>query len=85
LVSTVDYDPRVEKDLKAIDPAMQREILDYMDNRIATDEDPRRFGNPCAMNDTGCGIIAFGITGSFAKFGKTLNSKAPPREAWRTG
>ena len=38
--------PRVEKDLKAIDRAMQREILDYMDTRIATDEDPRRFGKP---------------------------------------
>jgi mRNA interferase RelE/StbE len=26
--------------------AMQREILDYMDTRIATEEDPRRFGKP---------------------------------------
>ena len=41
---TVEYDPRVEKDLKAIDRAMQREILEYMDTRIAVDEDPRRFG-----------------------------------------
>jgi hypothetical protein len=31
LAWTVEYDPRVEKDLKAIDRAMQREILDYMD------------------------------------------------------
>jgi mRNA interferase RelE/StbE len=46
LAWTVEYDPRVEKDLKAIDRAMQREILDYMDARIATDEDPRRFGKP---------------------------------------
>jgi mRNA interferase RelE/StbE len=46
LVWTVQYDPRVEKDLKAIDRAMQREILDYMDARIATEEDPRRFGKP---------------------------------------
>lgn len=43
---TVEYDPRVEKDLKAIDRVMQREILDYMDTRIATDEGPRRFGKP---------------------------------------
>jgi hypothetical protein len=47
LAWTVEYDPRVEKDLKAIDRAMQREILDYMDSRIATDENPRRFGKPC--------------------------------------
>jgi mRNA interferase RelE/StbE len=44
LAWTVEYDPRVEKDLRAIDRAMQREILDYMDTRIATEEDPRRFG-----------------------------------------
>ena len=43
---TVEYDPRVEKDLKAIDRAMQREILDYIDTRIATDQDPHRFGKP---------------------------------------
>ena len=43
---TVEYDPRVEKDLKAIDRAMQRDILDSMDTRVATDEDPRRFGKP---------------------------------------
>jgi mRNA interferase RelE/StbE len=46
LAWTVEYDPRVEKDLNAIDRAMQREILEYMDTRIATDEDPRRFGKP---------------------------------------
>ena len=43
---TVEYDSRVEKDLKAIDRALQREILDYLETRIATDEDPRRFGKP---------------------------------------
>jgi len=46
LAWTIEYDPRIEKDLKAIDRAMQREILDYLDTRIATDEDPRRFGKP---------------------------------------
>jgi mRNA interferase RelE/StbE len=46
LAWTVEYGPRVEKDLKAIDLAVQREILDYMDTRIAADEDPRRFGKP---------------------------------------
>jgi mRNA interferase RelE/StbE len=46
LAWTVEYDPRVEKDLKVLDRAMQREILDYIDARIATDEDPRRLGKP---------------------------------------
>jgi mRNA interferase RelE/StbE len=44
LAWTVEYDPRVEKDLTAVDRAMQRELLDYMNRRIATNEDPRRFG-----------------------------------------
>lgn len=41
---TLEYDPRVEKDLKKLDRAIQREILDYMDGRIAINESPRRFG-----------------------------------------
>lgn len=55
---TVEYDPRVEKDLKAIDRTMQQEILDYeildyMDTRIATAEDPRRFDKPLRHNKRG--------------------------------
>jgi mRNA interferase RelE/StbE len=46
LIWTVEYDPRVERDLKAIDRALQLEILDYMDTRIASEQDPRRFGKP---------------------------------------
>ena len=46
MVWTVEYDLRVENDLKAVDPTMQREILDYMDRRIVTEEDPRRFSKP---------------------------------------
>ena len=40
----VEYDPRVERDLKKLDRAVQQEILGYLDHRIATDEDPRRLG-----------------------------------------
>jgi mRNA interferase RelE/StbE len=42
----VEYDPEVERDLRKLDPSIQREVLDYMDNRIATEGDPRRFGKP---------------------------------------
>jgi mRNA interferase RelE/StbE len=49
----VEYDPRVEKDLKAIDRGMQKEILDYMDDRIATTDDPRRFGKPLRHDKRG--------------------------------
>ena len=42
---SVEYDPRVETDLKTIDRAMQREILGYevlgyMDTRVAREEEP---------------------------------------------
>jgi mRNA interferase RelE/StbE len=42
----VEYDPEVERDLRKLDPSIQREILDYMESRIATESDPRRFGKP---------------------------------------
>ena len=41
---SIKYDPRALKDLKKLDRTIQAEILDYMDNRIATAEDPRNFG-----------------------------------------
>lgn len=43
---SIKYDPRALKDLKKLDRTIQGEILDYMDNRIATAEDPRNFGKP---------------------------------------
>ena len=43
---SIEYDPEALKDLKKLDRAIQREILDYMDNRIAQAEGPRKFGKP---------------------------------------
>ena len=43
---TIEYDPRVLKDLKKLDRQIQREILDYMGERIARAKDPRDFGKP---------------------------------------
>ena len=43
---TVEYDPAALKDLKRLDRAIQQEILDYMDSRIATAENVRDFGTP---------------------------------------
>ena len=42
----IEYDPRALTDLRKLDKPIQREILDYMDNRIAVAEDPRNFGKP---------------------------------------
>ena len=38
------FDERALKELKKLGKQAQREILAYLDERIATDEDPARFG-----------------------------------------
>ena len=43
---TIEYDPGALKDLKKLDRQIQREILDYMDERVARAKDPRGFGKP---------------------------------------
>jgi len=46
LAWTIEYDEGALADLKKLDRRMQREILDYMEKRIAKAEDPRAFGKP---------------------------------------
>lgn len=41
---TIEWDDRAKKELRQLDPQTQRDILRYFRKRIATDEDPRRFG-----------------------------------------
>lgn len=41
---TVEFDETAAKELRKLDRQIQREILTYFRQRIATDEDPRRFG-----------------------------------------
>ena len=43
---TIEYDEEAVRDLKKLDRQIQREILDFMDKRIAKAEDPRSFGKP---------------------------------------
>lgn len=42
----IEYDEAALADLKKLDRQIQREILDYMEKRIAKAEDPRVFGKP---------------------------------------
>jgi mRNA interferase RelE/StbE len=42
----IEYDEGAVKDLRKLDRQVQREILDYMDRRIAKADDPRAFGKP---------------------------------------
>ena len=50
---SIEYDPRALKDLKELDRAAQREILDYIDGLIADAADPRDFGKPLRKSKFG--------------------------------
>jgi len=41
----IEYNPHVEKDLRAIDRKDQRRIQDFMNERVALLEDPRTIGD----------------------------------------
>ena len=43
---TIEFDPRVEKDLRRIGPQAARRILDYLRDRVAMLDDPRQLGQP---------------------------------------
>lgn len=64
---SIEYDPGALKDLQKLDRSVQREILNYMDRRIAADN-PRQFGSPSEEADSDCGVTGCGIIGSFASF-----------------
>ena len=43
---TVEWDDRAARELRKLDRQIQKEILAYFRERIATAEDPRRLGRP---------------------------------------
>ena len=49
----VEFDDRAAKELRKLDKQTQREILTYLRKRIATDQDPRRFGKSLSKNLAG--------------------------------
>ncbi|MCU7929096.1 MAG: type II toxin-antitoxin system RelE/ParE family toxin [Candidatus Thiodiazotropha sp. (ex Dulcina madagascariensis)] len=42
----VEWDDRARRELRQLDRQVQRTILRYFSERIATDDDPCRFGKP---------------------------------------
>lgn len=50
---TVEFDDAAAKELRKLDRQAQQEILRYFRERIATDEDPRRFGKPLSRDLAG--------------------------------
>jgi mRNA interferase RelE/StbE len=49
----IEFAKSAKKELKAIDHQAQRDIRNYLRTRIATDKDPRRFGDPLSKNLSG--------------------------------
>lgn len=49
----IEFARSAAKELKALDHNAQRDIRNYLRNRVATDEDPRRFGDPLRKDLTG--------------------------------
>jgi len=49
----VELEPQAEKELDQLDSQHAKRILKYLFERIATDEDPRRFGEPLRKNLSG--------------------------------
>ena len=49
----VEFDDSATKELRKLDRQAQQEILRYFRERIATNEDPRRFGKPLSHDLTG--------------------------------
>lgn len=41
---TIEWDEAARRELRRLDPPVQREILAFLRQRIAVDADPRRFG-----------------------------------------
>ena len=50
---SVEFDDAATKELRKLDRQAQQEILRYLRERIATDEDPRRFGKPLSRDLAG--------------------------------
>lgn len=53
LAWAIKYDARALQDLRKPDHSIRREILDYMEQRIAKAEDPRKLGKPLRASKFG--------------------------------
>ena len=53
LAWTIEYDPDAISDLAALDRPIRREIVNYLENRIATADNPGDFGKPLRGDKSG--------------------------------
>ena len=50
---TIEWDDRARKELRKLDKALQKNILKYLREKIATEADPRRFGKALSYDKHG--------------------------------
>ena len=53
MIWNVEWDDHARKELRKLDKKLQNDILRYLRERIATKDDPRRFGKPLAYDKYG--------------------------------
>lgn len=53
MIWIVEWEEQARKELRKLDKALQKDILHYLRERIATAEDPRRFGKPLSYDKHG--------------------------------
>ena len=49
----VEFDDRALKELRKLDPRVQRQILRFLRQRVATTDNPKRFGKPLSSDQLG--------------------------------
>jgi mRNA interferase RelE/StbE len=49
----IEWDDAARKELRKLDYTVQEQILSYLEKRIATEEDPRRFGEGLSADKVG--------------------------------
>lgn len=53
MIWKIDFDDRAKKELKKLDKKLQKDILNYLRERVASNTDPRRFGKPLSYDKHG--------------------------------
>jgi mRNA interferase RelE/StbE len=53
LIWKVDIDDKARKELRKLSPPLQEDIIKYLRKKIATKDDPRRFGKPLSYDKHG--------------------------------
>ena len=53
MIWNVEWNDSARKELRRLDKQLQQQILHYLRERIATNEDPRRFGKPLSYDKHG--------------------------------